>query len=206
MHSCTNFLVVFTKPCDGKYNRLLSIIFAFFDIWSYFRSRINLYQNMPSELTINIYFPKKKLILFAEAVYGSQPLIIPKKDNLNRLINMLLKPPPTSWRVEHYGQKNLAVQLPYYDDKNVKVHYYLSARAQTTVSNRFDDLFNLEFRRHVDKMLLLGVMNQLDAIYSFMEAYDLPEDVISDLLKDYQRYRTMLRVRAHRKRLEASHL
>lgn len=158
---------------------------------------------MPSDFTVNIYFPKKKLILFAEAVYGSQPLIIPKKDNMNRLINMLLKPPPQDWHYENFGENNVAVQLPYYEDKNVKVHYYLSKRAQRIVSNRFDDLFNLEFRRYIDKMLLLGVKNQLDAIYSFMEVYDLQEDVISDLLKDYQRYRTMLRVRAHRKRLES---
>lgn len=158
---------------------------------------------MPSDFTVNIYFPKKKLILFAEAVYGSQPLIIPKKDNMNRLINMLLKPPPPDWHYENFGENNVAVQLPYYEDKNVKVHYYLSKRAQRIVSNRFDDLFNLEFRRYIDKMLLLGVKNQLDAIYSFMEVYDLQEDVISDLLKDYQRYRTMLRVRAHRKRLES---
>lgn len=156
---------------------------------------------MPSDLTVNINFPKTKLIIFAQAIYGDQPLIIPRKDNLNRLINFLLRPPPKDWIPEHYGEFNLAVQLPYYEDKNVMVHYYLSEAAQRTVASRFDDMFNLEFRRHVDKLLLLGVTNQLDAIYSFMEAYQLPEDIISDLLKDYQRYRTMLRVRLHRKNL-----
>lgn len=156
---------------------------------------------MPSDFTVNIYFPKKKLIIFAESIYGSQPLIIPRKDNLNRLINFLLKPPPRHWREVNYGEHNLSVQLPYYEDKNVKVHYYLSDKAQHTITNRFDDMFNLEFRKHVDKLLLLGVKNQLDAIYSFMEKYELPEDIISDLLKDYQRYRTMLRVRSHRNRM-----
>jgi hypothetical protein len=161
---------------------------------------------MPSDFTVNIYFPKKKLIIFAQAIYGNQPLIIPRKDNLNRLINFLLKPPPQNWKPEHYGDNNLAVQLPYYEDKNVKVHYYLSAKAQHTVANRFDDMFNLDFRKHVDKILLLGVKNQIDAIYSFMEKYDLPEDVVSDLLKDYQRYCTMLRVRRHRNKLINSEL
>lgn len=157
---------------------------------------------MPSDFTVNIYCPKPKLIIFAEALYGQQPLIIPRKDNLNRLINILLRTAPRDYKPTDYGNHNLQVQLPYYEDKDVRSWYFLSDRAQHTVVNRFDDLFTLEFRRHVDKMLLLGVKTQKDSIYSFIEKYNLPEDIVSDLLKDYQRYRNVIASRQHRKRVK----
>ena len=153
---------------------------------------------MPSEFTVNIFCPKPKLIIFARALYGDQPLVIPRKDNLNRLVNILLQKAPPDYRTVNYGDQNISIQLPYYEDKDVRSWYYLSDRSQHTVVNRFDDLFTLEFRKHVDRMLILGVKNQKDSIYSFIEKYDLPEDILSDLLKDYQRYRNILASREYR--------
>lgn len=161
---------------------------------------------MPSDFTVNINCPKKKLIIFARALYGSEPLVIPRRDNLNRLINLLLREAPEKYRPEHYGEYNLAIRLPYYEDKNIHKFYYLNEKSQHIIVNRFDDLFKLTFRRHMDKVMLLGVMQQQDAVYTFMQEYDLPEDINSDLLKDYQRYRKLIAVRRHRKRLKDSEL
>lgn len=161
---------------------------------------------MPSDFTVNIFCPKPKLIVFARGLYGDQPLIIPRKDNLNRLINVLLQKAPPDYRPVNYGSQNICIQLPYYEDKDVRSWYYLSDRSQHTVINRFDDLFTLEFRKHIDKMLIHGVKNQKDSIYSFIEKYNLAEDILSDLLKDYQRYRNVLASREYRIKAKNSEL
>lgn len=147
---------------------------------------------MPSPYTVQIHCPKQKLIFFAETIYGAQPLILPKKDNLSKLVNMLLAKIPPDYKPAQPRENALTIQLNYYKDKDVRSYNYLSANSQKIIIDRIDDLFKLEFRRHVDKLLLGGLKNQLESAYSFMEAFNLPDSVLYDLLQDYQRYRSLL--------------
>jgi len=149
---------------------------------------------MPSPISVNIYCPKPKLIYFARKIFGAEPCLLPKRNHFSKLLNILVAPAPEDWRPVHYGESNLCIMLPWYEDKNVLRHYYLSPLKQKVFVGRLNDYFQITFRAHVDKYLLRDVPQQ-QAIYLFMEEYDLPVDVISDLLKDYQRYRSAIRQR-----------
>lgn len=155
--------------------------------------------NMPSPISVNIYCPKQKLISFARFLYGPPPFQLKKRDNFSKLLNFLLAPAPDDYKPENYGPNTFQVQLPFYEDKNVLKHYYLSPVSQAIIIRRFNDMFELTFREHVDKCLLSG-LRQNEAIYSFIEKYQLSVDVVSDLKKDYQRYRGILRQRDFYKR------
>lgn len=135
-----------------------------------------------------------KLRHFAHKIWSKEPCQLPKRDNFSKLLNLLLTPAPDDWLPDHYGSDNLCILLPWYEDKNVLKHYYLSPYKQKVFVNRFNEFFQVTFRAHVDKYILRGV-KQKEAIYLFMEEYSLPEDTISDLQKDYQRYRSAIRQR-----------
>lgn len=159
---------------------------------------------MPSPYTVHIHCPKQKLIHFAQAIYGDQPLILPKKDNMSKLINLLLQKTPENYKPVTPGKTTLSIQLPYYRDMDVRSYNYLSANSQKIIIDRLDDLFKLEFRKHVDKLLLSGLKNQMESAYSFMEAYNLPDSVLFDLIKDYQRYRSLQCYRNRKSKLVAN--
>ena len=146
---------------------------------------------MPSPITININCPLYH-IRFMESVYGAQPIVFPRRDNFSLLLNYLLEKRPDEYVISNYGDNNLAIQLPYFEDKNVLYNYYLTPIKEQVIINKIDELFKVTFKSEMNECLLYK-LSMVDSIHVFMDKFHIPEDNFDLLKKDYYRYRKIVR-------------
>jgi hypothetical protein len=157
---------------------------------------------MPSPISINIRC-EPYLICFMESLFGSQPILLPRKDNFALLLNYLLVKAPDYYVNTRHGYGTLQLQLPYFEDKNVLYHFYLSPVKEIIFIRKIEELFRVSFRTEMNQCILLGI-KRIDAIHLFMDTYNLPESSIDMLLKDYQRYRNGVRQKIFTENLKIS--
>lgn len=157
---------------------------------------------MPSPITISIRV-QPYLVDFMVSIYGPQPIEFPRKDNFNRILNVFLDKEPES--KSHYNptETNLDILLPYFEDKNVLYNFHLSSVQKRILVRKIEDKFRLSFRDEVDQYLLLG-FTRIEAIYFFMEKYNIREESIEMLKKDYHRFRNSKACKNYRKKLKNS--
>jgi len=129
-----------------------------------------------------------------ESLYGTQPIIFPRKDNFSLLLNYLLEKRPDNYTINNYGDNNLSIQLPYFEDKNVLYNYYLTPVKEQVMLNKIDELFKITFRTEMNQCLQYG-LTKIDAIHVFMDKYRLPEDSVEMLVKDYHRFLKNVRLK-----------
>ena len=151
---------------------------------------------MASDVIINIKVDQT-LIAFMENLYGPQPITFPRKDNFNLLLHHLVSPALQDRREKQYAESNLAIVLPYFDDKNVFYNYYLNERRQRIFEQSVDNLFRITFRCEIDRALRLCI-TRIDAVYVFIDKYNLDINCFDMLIKDYQRYRKAMAQKKYR--------
>lgn len=127
------------------------------------------------------------LIRFLEKVFGEMPIAFPKNHDFNHLLHFLLDVCPLNYKETDFGESTLKVQLPYFEDKNVKSYIFLSERRQRIFTERVWEYFKISFRGEINKSILLG-LNRNTGIELFMEKYNIPVDCLDMLEKDYHRY------------------
>ena len=142
---------------------------------------------MPSPMSISIRL-KPYLVDFMISIYGPQPIVFPRKDNFNRILNKFVEKDPPAYSNYSRGETNLEIQLPYFEDKNVLSNFSLSPVQESVLVSKIENVFKLTFRDEMDQWLLLGML-KIEAIHLFMEKHAIREDSIDMLLKDYQRFR-----------------
>lgn len=142
---------------------------------------------MPSPMTISIRI-QPYLVDFLESIYGSQPIVFPRKDNFNRILNKFLDREPARSSNYRRGDTNLEIKLPYFENKDVMYNFNLTTCQERILVNKIEDMFKLSFRDEIDQYLLLDIP-RIDAIHLFMDNHKIREDAIEMLKKDYQRFR-----------------
>jgi len=142
---------------------------------------------MPSPMTISIRI-QPYLVDFLTKVYGPQPIAFPRKDNFNRILNKFMDREPATYSSYHRSDTNLEIQLPYFEDKNVLSNFSLSPVQHSILVAKIEDMFKLTYRDEIDQCLLLGI-KKIKAIHLFMEKYEIREQSVDMLLKDYHRFR-----------------
>jgi hypothetical protein len=130
------------------------------------------------------------LIRFLEKLFGEQPISFPRKHDFNNILDFLLAKPPMGHVETDYGEKTLRIQLPYFEDKDIRSYNYLSAFKQGKLEARIAAYFKVVFHAEINKLLNLGFIRK-DAIEIFMDEYNLPIDCLDLLEKDYSRYLTV---------------
>jgi len=153
---------------------------------------------MPSNITINIECPTY-LISFFESLYGKQPIALPKKENWSAFLRVNLHRVPDDFKLEYYGENNLAILLPYFEDFNVNHKFCLSKLKQGVFADTLEASFLITFRRQIDKTLKLNLdITKKDCIYMFIEDYNLSENCYDMLIRNYSRYRKTQRMHYYR--------
>jgi len=129
------------------------------------------------------------LIRFLESLYGPSPIKFPKASNFVAILDYCLDIPPLDWKEPDYGDESLAIQLPFFETKNVLSYYYLSDPNQMFLRDQFYMFFKITFRSEISKILVMQIKKQRkDAIECFMRKHNLPMSCWDLLEKDYQRY------------------
>ncbi len=142
---------------------------------------------MPSPISVKVYC-QEHLVQFLTAIYGQQPITFPRKDHFNLLLNACLKRSTSAEPIVSEITPNLEILLPFFDDLNVLYNFDLSPRSEALFVKHVDRKFKITFHSEIDKYVLIGIL-RIDAIYLFMEQFDLEEECLDLLIKDYQRYR-----------------
>jgi hypothetical protein len=148
---------------------------------------------MPSPISINIRCDQY-LIRFLETLYGPSPVSFPVKSNFNMFLDVFLQKAPLDYQQQEFGKDTLVVQLPYFENKDVRSYFYLSEKAQAKFVEEIWKFFKIQFRCEIGSCILIGLYRK-DAIELFIDKYNLPVDCWDMLEKDYQRY---LRIRRKR--------
>jgi hypothetical protein len=141
---------------------------------------------MPSDITIKIKCDQY-LIQFLETLYGPSPIVFPVKSNFNMFLDVFLQKPPLNYQEQDYGKNTLIVQLPYFENKDVRSYYYLTQKAQQKFVDEIWKFFKITFRREISKYIVVGLYRK-DSIEMFIDKYNLSLDCWDMLEKDYQRY------------------
>ena len=140
---------------------------------------------------------------FLTAIYGVEPLSFPRKDDFNRILNLLLTNNPPEYSAYDRSDVNLEIRLPFFEDKDVRSYFHLSPTREKILFDKIDDLFKIVFRDEMDQYTTMGVAVHT-AVRLFMENYRLSEDTFDMLVKDYNRTKVRRRVKKTRDRKNIS--
>lgn len=160
---------------------------------------------MPSNIIIKVKCDVY-LIRFLETLYGQSPIKFPNASNFNAILDVFLDKPPLDHVPPYYDQETLEIQLPFFENKDVRSYNYLSPLKQRILIKEIWKYFKITFRGEVAKHIINGLEKQ-DAIDLFIEKYNLPVDCWDALDKDFQRYlklRSKRRLFRHRKNSSVS--
>jgi len=157
---------------------------------------------MASQIIIRIKC-EPYLIRFVETLYGPSPISFPKNSNFNTLLDVFLDKPPLDHIEQDYGESTLSIQLPYFDNKDIRSYNYLSAKKQAAFVKELWKFFKITYRGYISKLIVAGLDRQ-DAIEIFIEKYDLSLDCWDFMEKDFQRYLTLRSMRRLRRTNKSS--
>ena len=141
---------------------------------------------MPSPITINVKCDQY-LVRFLEKLYGPSPIVFPVKSNFNMFLDVFLQIPSLDYHQQDFGENTLIIQLPYFENKDVRSYFYLSEKAQEKFVEEIWKFFKITFRKEISKYIVLGLYRK-DCIELFIDKYNLSLDCWDMLEKDYQRY------------------
>jgi hypothetical protein len=142
------------------------------------------------------------LIAFLEKEFGGQPFEFPKGHLFNRSLYFLLQKPPAGWRPKNYGRENAQVAVPFLEEKDPSVYFYLSDRKQLIFRDRVRDLFMSKFHGYILAAHASGIMSRNDIVEAFAEEAGLchVQSVYDLLEKDYKRFLDATRIRSKRRK------
>ena len=146
---------------------------------------------MPSQATTHCKC-EPYLVKFLEFLYGPSPISFPRKSNFNLMLDAFLEKPPMECDTPDQGILNLAIRLPYFDNKDIRSYNYLPPKKQEIFAKEIWKFFKIIYRNEISKCLVMG-LDRKDAIGLFIEKYDLSDDCWDSLEKDYQRHLTLRR-------------
>ncbi len=144
-----------------------------------------------SQIIIKVKCPIH-LIRFYETLCGGQPIVFNKriKRYFNRFLNHYLEFPPLGFKEIEDGDDVMKIELPFFEDKDVRSHYYLPPEREKLFVKILDRYFRLTFYNEA-----FTVMDFIDGQFqmkkiildNFIETYNLPVDSIDFLQRDYNR-------------------
>lgn len=141
---------------------------------------------MPSPMTIKIKC-EPHIITFFTRIFGKMPISLPKGHVLGYVLRHLLdRPPKDHIEIHDEGANFLEIRIPFNDEKNPLYNFYLSEQSKRIFADRIEREFKLMFREDINASRLAGLKKK-DAIYLFIDKYDLSPDIFDRLIKDYQR-------------------
>ena len=141
---------------------------------------------MPSPMTIKIKC-EPHIIQFFTRIFGPMPITLPKGNVLGFTLRHLLDRPPRDLVYEKPdGDNYLEINIPFSDEKNPLYNFHLSEKSKRIMADRIEREFKLTFRDDINASRLSGLKKK-DAIYLFIDKYDLSPDIFDRLVKDYQR-------------------
>lgn len=113
---------------------------------------------------------------FLVSVYKQEPpIFFPKKDKLSDLLQLLLAKPPKDAKYCQGGEDHLEVIIPYFENLNIMSYHYLSVHNQHVFARRIKQIFWVTFEEFMDECFRHDIRRN-DAIYLFIEKYNLPVD------------------------------
>lgn len=141
---------------------------------------------MPSPMTIKIEC-EPHIVRFFTRIFGPMPITLPKGHVLGFTLRHLLDRPPKD-HVEKSSEYEtyLEIRIPFNDEKNPLYNFHLTDESKRILADRIEREFKLMFREDINASRLSGLKKK-DAIYLFIDKYDLNPDVFDRLTKDYQR-------------------
>lgn len=143
---------------------------------------------MPSDISINIRM-EPYLITYLESIYGKQPIIFGRKDRLAGFLPKLLrKPLPGEDQFKNYGSENLRIVLPYFEEKNVLYHNFMSERSQKTFRQIIYRLFKAQFHDFMNDAER-NKISMKEGIDTFIDIHQLDPHITDMLIKERQRFK-----------------
>lgn len=121
---------------------------------------------------------------FLLSCYNQEPpIFLPKRDKLNDMLQLLLAKPPKDHKPAPPDPDQLEVVIPYFENLNIMSYHYLSPANQQRFARRVKQIFWVTFEDFMDECFRHD-MRRNDAIYLFIEKYNLPVDSrIEDMLR-----------------------
>lgn len=147
---------------------------------------------------------------FLRAYFEQYDLLFefPAKSEFNILLEFLVKKQPRAQRSPdpeidfmnqleihkktQYGDQAFNVQLQYMEHKNVLSYNFIPPAGERIFNDKIKDLFKLVFHKHVDQAIHRIGLRKKDAIYSFMDEFNMSVSRSERLNKNYQRYEEKL--------------
>ena len=129
---------------------------------------------MNDRITVKIQMEPLLKAFLLSSYRQDQPIFFPKKDKLNDLLQLLLSKPPKN-HVPKVEADHLEVIIPYFENINITSYHYLSPRNQGIFCRRVKKIFWVTFEDFMDECFRHD-MGRCDAIYLFIEKYNLPVD------------------------------
>lgn len=123
---------------------------------------------------------------FMHAIFGASPINFPKGHVLNFVLRHLLDRPPRDIKELNNYNNFIEIQIPYDDQKNVIYNFHLSEESKKILKKRIEREFRLTFRDDINASRLSGI-KRVDAVWLFIDKYQLNPGNIDMLLKDYHR-------------------
>jgi hypothetical protein len=138
---------------------------------------------MKERLTVKIHIEPYLKAFLLSCYNQEEPIFFPKKDKLNDLLQILLSKPPRDHKPVAREGDHLEVVLPYFENINIMSYHYLSSTNQRIFARRVRQIFWVTFEDFMDECFR-NDMRRNDAIYLFIEKYNLPVDSrIEDMLR-----------------------
>jgi len=138
---------------------------------------------MKDRLTVKIKMAPYLKSFLLSCYNQQQPIYFPKRDKLNDLLQLLLSKPPMDLKPVPADHDSLEVVIPYFENLNVTSYHYLSPANQERFVHRVKQIFWVTFEDFMDECFRHD-MRRNDAIYLFIEKYNLPADGrIEDMLR-----------------------
>lgn len=121
---------------------------------------------------------------FLLSCYNQQePVFFPKRDQLNDMLQLLLARPPKDLKSVPPDPDQLEVVIPYFENLNIMSYHYLSPNNQQVFARRVKQIFRVTYLDFMDECFR-HEMRRNDAIYLFIEKYNIPLDTrIEDMLR-----------------------
>lgn len=121
---------------------------------------------------------------FLLSCYNQQePVFFPKRDQLNDMLQLLLARPPKDLKPVPPDPDQLEVVIPYFENLNIMSYHYLSPNNQQVFARRVKQIFRVTYLDFMDECFR-HEMRRNDAIYLFIEKYNIPLDTrIEDMLR-----------------------
>jgi hypothetical protein len=121
----------------------------------------------------------------------------PKGHDLLLRLERYLTTPPIDFKLIEFGEESFRVEIPYMEIKNPNVYFYLSDKKMKLFNQRtrdyFREIFHEEIRKYRSKNF-----NKNEAIICFMEDFRISERYEDRLIKAYNRYMEIERMRRFR--------